>query len=108
MDEIGAVTRTTIADVIRQGRRSAAAGRNAELRLLGQMAMPGGPVVAYVHGPAGIGKTTLMSALAANLDADGIRHVCIQAGAVEPRAAAIVTALGKAFGKDASSVPELA
>jgi MoxR-like ATPase len=54
---------TTIADLIRQGRRTALAGRDAELRLLRQVTAAGGPVVAYIHGPAGIGKTTLVSAL---------------------------------------------
>ena len=94
MDEIGDVARPTIADVLRQGRRSALAGRSHELAFLRQMATPRGPVVAYVHGPAGIGKTSLLSALAADFDADGIRNVRIQAGAVEPRATAIVMALG--------------
>lgn len=102
------MTRTTIADVLRQGRRSALAGRSNELGFLRQIATPGGPLVAYVHGPAGIGKTALLSALAGNLDDDGARHVCIEAGAVEPRAAAIVAALGKAFGKEASTVAALA
>jgi hypothetical protein len=102
------VARPTIADVLRQGRRSALAGRSHELGFLRQMATPRGPVVAYVHGPAGIGKTALLSALAADFDEDGIRNVRIQAGAVEPRAAAIVMALGKALGEDVSSVSGLA
>ena len=57
------MTAATIADLIRQGRRTALAGRDAELRLLCQVTASGGPVVVYVHGPAGIGKTALISAL---------------------------------------------
>jgi hypothetical protein len=102
------VTRTTIADVLRQERRSALAGRSAELGFLRQIAMSSGPLVAYVHGPAGIGKTALLSSVAGNFDSDGIRNIRIEAGAIEPRATAIVTALGKAFGKDVSTVSELA
>ena len=44
------------------------AGRDAELRLLRQVTAPGGPVVVYLHGPAGIGKTALVSALDASLE----------------------------------------
>ena len=102
------MTRTTIADVLREGRRSALMGRDAELGFLRQIAMPGGPVVAYVHGPAGIGKTTLLSSVAGNFDDDGIRNVRIEAGAIEPRADTIVAALGKAFDKDVSTVSGLA
>ncbi|MFL6551552.1 MAG: winged helix-turn-helix domain-containing protein [Povalibacter sp.] len=102
------MTQPTIADVLRRGRRSALAGRDIELRLLRQIAMPGGPLVAYVHGPAGIGKTALLSALAADFENDGVRHVRIQAGAVEPRPASVVSSLAKAFGVDASTVADLA
>jgi DNA-binding winged helix-turn-helix (wHTH) protein len=102
------VTRQTIADVLRQGRRSALAGRSHELVFLRQMATPGGPVVAYVHGPAGIGKSALLAALAANLEDDGVRTCRIQAGAVEPRPAAIITALGEAFGHEVTTIAALA
>ena len=40
------MTAGTIADLMRQGRRTTLAGRNAELRLLRQVAAPGGPVAA--------------------------------------------------------------
>ena len=62
----------TIADLMRQGRRTTLAGRNAELGLLRQVTAPGGPVIAYVHGPAGIGKTALISALDACLEDEGV------------------------------------
>ena len=102
------MARTTIGDVLREGRRSALAGRGAELGYLRRMAMRDGALVAYVHGPAGIGKSTLLAALAAGFDDDGVRHVRVVAGAVEPRAGAIVMALGRAFGVDASTVAQLA
>jgi hypothetical protein len=102
------VARTTIGDVLREGRRSALAGRAAELGFLRRMATSDGPLVGYVHGPAGIGKSTLLSALAASFDDDRIHNVRLHAGAIEPRAAAIVRALGKAFDADAATVPQLA
>src|ERR1700756_3420270 len=102
------MTAATIADLIREGRRSTLAGRNSELRLLSQVTAPGGPVVAYVHGPAGIGKTALISALDASLEDEGVRRLHIAAGAVEPTPTAILTALGKLLDQKARTVAELA
>src|SRR5690242_11770069 len=98
----------TIADLIRQGRRTTLAGRDAELRLLRQVTAPGGPVVVYVHGPAGIGKTTLVSALDACLEDEGVRRLHVAAGAVEPTPAAILAALGKVIDRPVQTVAELA
>lgn len=102
------MTAATIADLIRKGRRTALAGRDTELRLLRQMTAQGGPVVAYVYGPAGIGKTALMSALDASLEDEGVRRVHLAAGAVEPTPTAILTALGRVLDHDARTVAELA
>ena len=102
------MTARTIADLIRQGRRDTLAGRDAELRLLRQVTAPGGPIVAYVHGPAGIGKTALISALDACLEDEGIRRLHVAAGAVEPTPTAILTALGRAIDQEARTVAELA
>jgi len=102
------MTARTIADLIRQGRRDTLAGRDAELGLLRQVTAPGGPIVAYVHGPAGIGKTALISALDACLEDEGIRRLHVAAGAVEPTPTAILTALGRAIDQEARTVAELA
>lgn len=102
------MTAGTIADLIRHGRRTTLAGRNTELRLLRQVTAPGGPVVSYVHGPAGIGKTALVSALDACLDDEGVRRLHIAAGAVEPTPTAILAALGKVVDHEVRTVTELA
>src|SRR5689334_3567410 len=102
------MTAATIADLLRWGRRMTLAGRSAELRLLRQATAPGGPVVAYVHGPAGIGKTALISALDACLEEDGVRRLHIAAGAVEPSPTAILTALGRAIDHEAQTIADLA
>src|SRR5580704_9711468 len=93
---------------IRRGRLTTLAGRDAELRLLRQVTAPGGPVVVYVHGPAGIGKTALVAALDACLEDAGVRRLHIAAGAVEPTPTAILTAFGKALGHETRTVAELA
>jgi hypothetical protein len=101
------MTAATIADLIRQGRRNTLAGRDAELRLLRQVTTPGGPVVAYVHGPAGIGKTALVSAFDACLEDERVRRLHIAAGAVEPTPTAILTAFGRVLGHKARTGAEL-
>jgi hypothetical protein len=99
----------TIADLLREGRRTTLAGRDAELRLLRQMTAAEGPVVAYVQGPAGIGKTALLSALDARLeDEEGVRRLHIAAGAVEPTPTAILAALGRGLDHPARTIAELA
>src|SRR5215470_15426095 len=98
----------TIADLIRQGRRTTLAGRHAELSLLRQVTAAGGPVVVYVHGPAGIGKTALISALDACLEDEGVRRLHIAAGAVEPTPSAILAALGRIVDREAQTIAELA
>src|SRR5262245_21303322 len=98
----------TIGDLVRQGRRTTLAGRNAELSLLRQVTAPGGTVVVYVHGPAGIGKTALISALEACLADERVRRLHIAAGAVEPTPTAILTALGRVLDHEARTVAELA
>jgi hypothetical protein len=102
------MTTSTIADLVRHGRRTTLAGRSAELRLLRQVTAQGGPVVCYVHGPAGIGKTALISVLDACLEDEGVRRVHIAAGAVEPTPKAILSALGRSLDQTATSVSELA
>jgi hypothetical protein len=55
------------------------AGRGAERALLGELLAPDGPVVAYVHGLAGVGKSTLVRAFAADARAAGAAVVELDA-----------------------------
>src|SRR3984957_3744248 len=102
------MTAATIADLLRHERRDTLAGREPEFRLLRQVSAPGGPVVAYIHGPAGIGKTALISALDACLEDEGVHRLHIGAGAVEPTPTAIVAAFGSALGRETRTLAELA
>jgi hypothetical protein len=98
----------TIADLLRKGRVSALFGRDRDLNRLLQLLAVGGPVVAYVHGPIGIGKTALLDAVAASFDDNGIRNVRLAAGATEPLPATIIVALAAALDATARTVAELA
>lgn len=104
------MTSATIADLVRAGRRSSLAGRDSELRLLRQVTAPGGPIVVYLHGPAGMGKTALVSALEATLrEDDGVRGLKIAAGSVEPTPSTILAAMGRALGNEVTrTVADLA
>ena len=54
-----------------QEQAGAITGRERERAQLGDLLEPDGPVVAYVHGLAGVGKTTLLHAFAADARAAG-------------------------------------
>jgi hypothetical protein len=54
---------------------AALTGRDRERAQLRRLLEPGGPVVAYVHGLAGVGKTTLLHAFASDARAAGFATV---------------------------------
>jgi DNA-binding winged helix-turn-helix (wHTH) protein len=75
-------------------------GRENELALLREAISPSPPSTAlfFVHGPGGIGKTTLIEHLRAEAVAKGIVFVSIDAAGVSPEPNAIMAALGNALG----------
>ena len=75
-------------------------GRENELALLRDAVSPIPPSTPlfFVHGPGGIGKTTLMEQLRAEALAKGIVFVRIDAAGVLPEPNAILAALGNALG----------
>jgi ABC-type cobalamin transport system ATPase subunit len=62
----------TIADLLAHGSAESLIGRTRELALLSELLAPGGPAVAYVHGPYGIGKSALLAAFQTPLSLRGI------------------------------------
>lgn len=82
------------------------AGRERELAALLEMLDPGGPVVSFVHGVAGIGKSSLLDVFAARARARGATVVRIDCRAVEPTARAFVAELGDALGEPIASLDE--
>jgi DNA-binding winged helix-turn-helix (wHTH) protein len=87
-------------------------GREAELAQLRNAISLSPPCTSlfFVHGPGGIGKTTLLERLRAEAAAGGIAFITIDAAAVPPRPDAIVAAMANAFvpGGPARTLEELA
>lgn len=84
-------------------RAAAVPGRDRERRLLLELVERDGPLVALVHGIAGIGKTTLLRAFAADARGRGARVAAIDGRGVEPSEAGVLAALGDALEAPAGS-----
>lgn len=97
----------TIRDRVEAATTLGIIGREREFACLSEMLRPDGPSITYVHGPYGIGKTTLILAFASTLTADNTRVVMLRGGALEPKEEAFLSALGSALdgngGLDAAS-----
>ena len=74
------------------------AGRRAELERLEAFALGDEPLVMHIQGIPGIGKTHLLSALAASIRANGVSVVRIDARWCEPSPAAFCRAICKEIG----------
>jgi hypothetical protein len=68
-------------------------GRDGERAQLRRLLEPGGPVVAYVHGLAGVGKTTLLHAFAADARAAGFATVEIDGHVDYPTQGTLLSAV---------------
>lgn len=69
-------------------------GRRSELAALEDFAQRGDDAAAYVHGIAGIGKSTLVSTLAERLEASGVDVVVLDCRTIEPTERGLLGALG--------------
>ena len=76
-----------------QERAGAIAGRERERALLGELLEDGGPVAAYLHGLAGIGKSALLHAFAADARAAGAVTVEIDAHTIYATEGAFLNAV---------------
>lgn len=92
---------TSIGDLMRSRRAAPLYGRAQELAALHRLLASGGPVVAYVHGPAGIGKTSLLARYAEELGAERVAVAWIDGGTIEPQPGALdeAVAIALASGK---------
>ena len=82
--------------------------RGHEMAVLEELALPDGPSVAYVHGPYGIGKSALLSAMEASMAERAVAVARLRGGSVEPRPEAFTAALGRMLDADAQSLAALA
>jgi DNA-binding response OmpR family regulator len=65
------------------------------------------PLVAFVHGIAGVGKSTLLQAAAVDARARGTRVVALDGRAFEPTERGLLTSLGSALGAPLATVAEV-
>jgi hypothetical protein len=93
-----------ISDRLRAQRRAGFVGRQAELERLAAIARGDGPVVTFVLGIGGMGKTSLLDAFGEGLDRGGITWRRMDCEAVEPTGAGLLAALGGCFGKPMPTV----
>lgn len=82
-------------------------GRAEERAALLRLLEPGGPVLAFVHGIGGVGKSALVDAFARDARAGGAAVVRIDCRSVEPTAGGFLAALASAVG-GAGATPQVA
>jgi Transcriptional regulatory protein, C terminal/AAA ATPase domain len=83
-------------------------GRAEESAALLQCLEPGGPHVVHVHGVAGMGKSSLLEAFAAEARSGGATIVRLDCRGIEPTSRGFLYELVGAIGGDAATVDEAA
>jgi Transcriptional regulatory protein, C terminal/AAA domain len=79
-------------------RTATVVGRQAERAVLLDLADRDRPLVAVVHGIAGIGKTALLAAFAEDAQAHGAAVIGLDCGAIEPTERGFLAVLARAIG----------
>jgi hypothetical protein len=96
-----------LGDIVSERALAAFAGRAREMEALLQLFEKGGPLALYVHGVAGIGKSSLLEVFAARVRATGGRVVRIDCRTVEPTVHGLLTELSDALGEPLVTVEEV-
>jgi hypothetical protein len=78
--------------------------RRAELALLESCLADSGPVVAWIHGPDGHGKSSLLQAFCVRAKKAGAAAVRIDCRTVEPTAQGLLAALGELLGEPVNGI----
>jgi hypothetical protein len=102
------MTGTSLADRISLERRSGFVGREAELARLAGAFEERGPVMTFVVGIGGMGKSSLLDTFVERLAEQSVRVLRIDCRAVEPTSAGLLSALGQLLGTALSSPRDLA
>jgi hypothetical protein len=89
------MTEPSLADRIRLERRSGFVGREQELARLAGAFDERGPIMTFVVGLGGMGKSSLLDAFAERLGDQAIRFLRIDCPSVEPTSAGLLSALGQ-------------
>ena len=83
-------------------------GRSEELCSLREVLADVGPVVAYLHGIAGIGKSRLLGAFAHIAREQGVTVIILDCRGIEPTETGVLTELATAIGGAPGSAEEIA
>jgi DNA-binding response OmpR family regulator len=97
--------RRTLQSTLNQ-RAGALIGRERERTALLELAERDMPLVAFVHGIAGVGKSTLLQAAAVDARARGTLVVALDGRAFEPTERGLLTSLGSALGAPLATVDD--
>src|SRR5215470_4228677 len=90
-----AASRDSVADRLAAAAGAALVGRAEECARLTELLAPDGPAAVFVHGPGGIGKTTLVTGTLAALP---LKCVSLDGRQMEPTVPGALAALGTALG----------
>jgi len=88
-----------LGDIVSERAAATFAGRAREVEALLQLFEQAGPLAVYVHGVAGIGKSSLLEVFAARVRATGGRVLKIDCRTVEPTVHGFLTELSDALGE---------
>ena len=83
-------------------------GRETELALLRLVLGTDGPLVVFVHGIGGVGKSTLLERFAAEARVDGAVVLRLDCGSIEPTARGFLDAISTATGSDLATAEDAA
>ena len=97
--------------IAERGRQVAAehlVGRYRELDDLGRLVRDETPYVAFIHGVAGIGKSSLLAAFAGSAREHGAMVLQLDCRALEPTDRGVLEAVGAALGQRSPSLESVA
>jgi hypothetical protein len=100
--------RQTIRDLVAARSEETETSSRVELLQLETCLQDTGPVVAWLHGPAGVGKTRLLNEFGRRTEDAGANIVRIDCNAVEPTASGLLGALGELLAVPVGDVSEAA
>jgi hypothetical protein len=98
---------TSIGERLAQRAATAFVGRADELATLYELLRPDGPVVFYVHGIGGIGKSSLVTMFVRHARAEGCEVIYLDCRAIEPTETGFLHELAAALGASAPTLPAL-
>lgn len=102
LDDMPALTQThvsgSVSDRLAAAAAAALVGRTEERARLSALLAPNGPAAVFVHGPGGIGKTTLVTGVLAPLP---VNWVSLDGRHMEPTVPGMLATLGAALGRTA-------